>query len=217
LNFQATQRDLLDRKTQLDYLQRRSDDLHSYLPGTSPNQPNTTMDKIHDKVRDLEEKIDASIKKSIMMETDKPSQIIQPEEQKEPDVISTASTGGQSLMLEVQEAEDERLHAEFKKSESNSSEPLVMAMKVNVVEASESLMSLYIEMDEIEKELNQSDPLPFKDLHQKKQKFEVCDMKKTFQLFAPFQWMTLGHYACDINHYNLFPLPVRVDGLSDHA
>lgn len=76
-----------------------------------------------------------------------------------------------------QEAEDDQSCSELKKAESSSSEPLVMAMKVNVIEASESLMSLYIEMDEIEKELNQSDPLPFKDLHQKKQKLEVSDMK----------------------------------------
>lgn len=52
-----------------------------------------------------------------------------------------------------------------------------MAMKANVVEeASDSLMSLYIEMDEIEKELNQSDPLPFKNLHQKKRKLEVSSL-----------------------------------------
>lgn len=105
MDFQATQRDLLDRQTQLDYLQRRSDDLHSCLPGTSINQPNTTMDQIHDKIRDLEEKIDASIKKSrddIMVQTDKPTEVIHSEEQKESDVISTTSTGGQSLTLEVQ-------------------------------------------------------------------------------------------------------------------
>ncbi|KAM3720398.1 Dystrophin-1 [Dirofilaria immitis] len=176
----ATQRDLLDRQTQLDYLQRRSDDLHSCLPGTSINQPNTAMDKIHDKVRDLEEKIDASMKKikeKMMMQTDDNSSqiIIQSKEEKESDVISTASTGGQSLMLEVHEAEDEQSQAEFRKSKSNSSELLVMATKVSAIEASESLMSLYIEMDEIEKELNQSDPLIFKNLQQKKQKLEEMD------------------------------------------
>ncbi|KAL3998482.1 EF hand family protein [Acanthocheilonema viteae] len=171
----ATQRDLLDRQAQLDYLQRKSDDLHSCLPGTSINQPNTTMDQIHDKIRDLDEKIDASIKKSrknLMMQTDKSF-----EEQKESDVISTASTNGQSLTLE--EAEDDRSRSELKNTESNSSEPLVMAMKINVVEGSESPMSLYIEMDEIEKELNQSDPLPFKDLHQKKQKLQ--EMNETLK------------------------------------
>lgn len=66
------------------------------MPGTSASQPNTTMDQIHDKIRDLEEKIDASIKKN------RENQIIQMEEQKELDVISTASTTGQSLTLEVQ-------------------------------------------------------------------------------------------------------------------
>ncbi|CAG9538020.1 unnamed protein product [Cercopithifilaria johnstoni] len=173
----ATQRDLLDRQTQLNYMQRRSDDLHSCLPGTSINQPNTTMDQIHDKIRDLEEKIDAAIKKSrenLIVQTDKSSEIIQLEEQKESDVISTTST---SLTLEVQEAEDDQSHSESKK-ESNNSEPLVMAMKINVTEASESLTSLYIEMDEIEKELNRSDPLPFKDLYQKKQKLEVSNIRK---------------------------------------
>ncbi|EJD75751.1 hypothetical protein LOAG_17162 [Loa loa] len=167
----ATQRDLLDRQTQLDYLQRRSDDLHNCLPGNSTSQPNTIMDKIYDKIRDLEERIDVSIKKNrenIMVQIDQPLEIIRLEEQKESDVISTASTGGQSLTLEVQEAEDDHQpRAELQKTGSNGSEPLIMAMKVNVIEPSESLMSLYIEMDEIEKELNHRDPLPFKDLHQK--------------------------------------------------
>ncbi|EJW73045.1 hypothetical protein WUBG_16047 [Wuchereria bancrofti] len=163
---------------QLDYLQRRSDDLHCCLPGSSGNQPNTIMDKVHDKIRDIEEKINASIKKSkenIRVQTDKPSEVIQSKEQQELDIISTTSTGRQSLTLEVQEAEDDQSKTELKKTESNSSEPLVMAMKVNVIEASESLMSLFIEMDEIEKELSRDDPLPFKDLHQKKQKLEVCE------------------------------------------
>uniref|UniRef100_A0A915Q5I9 RNA helicase n=1 Tax=Setaria digitata TaxID=48799 RepID=A0A915Q5I9_9BILA len=177
----ATQRDLLDRQTQLDYLQRKSDDLHSCLPGASVNQPNTVMDKIQDKVRDLEEKIDTSIKKTrghLTARAEKQPQT-HAEEQRESDVISTASTGGQSLTLEVQEAEDERSRAQLKKAESSGSEPLVMAMKVNVIEASESLTSLYIEMDEIEKELTRSDPLPFKDLQQKKQKLE--EMNESFK------------------------------------
>lgn len=61
------------------------------------------MDQIHDKIRDLEEKIDASIKKSrenLIAQTNKSLKIIEVE--KEPDVISTASTNGQSLTLEVQ-------------------------------------------------------------------------------------------------------------------
>uniref|UniRef100_A0A1I8EJT8 Calponin-homology (CH) domain-containing protein n=1 Tax=Wuchereria bancrofti TaxID=6293 RepID=A0A1I8EJT8_WUCBA len=178
----TTQRDLLDRQMQLDYLQRRSDDLHCCLPGSSGNQPNTIMDKVHDKIRDIEEKINASIKKSkenIRVQTDKPSEVIQSKEQQELDIISTTSTGRQSLTLEVQEAEDDQSKTELKKTESNSSEPLVMAMKVNVIEASESLMSLFIEMDEIEKELSRDDPLPFKDLHQKKQKLE--EMNESFK------------------------------------
>ncbi|VDO20139.1 unnamed protein product [Brugia timori] len=184
----TTQRDLLDQQTQLDYLQRRSDDLHSCLPGTSGNQPNTIMDKVHDKIHDIEEKINASIRKSkqnIKVQTDKPSEVITSTggqsltEQQEVDIISTTSTGGQSLTLEVQEAEDDQSRAELKKTESNSSEPLVMAMKVNVIEASESLMSLFIEMDEIEKELSRDDPLPFKDLHLKMQKLE--EMNESFK------------------------------------
>lgn len=64
-----------------------------------------------------------------------------------------------------------------------------MALKVNTIESSESLMSLFIEMDEIERELNRSDPLPFKDLHQKKQKLEVSDMKKYFGHSFPIPYI----------------------------
>lgn len=105
--FEATQRDLLDRQVQLDHLQRRSDDLHNCLPENSANQPNTTLDKIQDKVRDLEEKIGASIRRSaerriaVAVVTDQPKRTLSTE-QKEADAISTASTGGQSLALEVQ-------------------------------------------------------------------------------------------------------------------
>ncbi|VDN31157.1 unnamed protein product [Gongylonema pulchrum] len=95
----ATQRDLLDRQAQLDQLQRRSDDLHSCLPEASANQPNTMLDKIQDKVRDLEEKIGASIRRSAEKS---PSKRMSLTEQKESDAISIASTGGQSLALEVQ-------------------------------------------------------------------------------------------------------------------
>lgn len=63
--LKATQRDLLDRQAQLDHLQRRSDDLHSCLPGTSPSQPNKTVDRLLDKVHDIEEKISIAIKKGM--------------------------------------------------------------------------------------------------------------------------------------------------------
>lgn len=78
--------------------------------------------------------------------------------------------------VKFQDAEDDQLGGELKKSESDDSEGLVRAMKVNVIEPSNSPPSLYIEMDEIESELNQSDPLPFMNLQGKKQKLEVSDV-----------------------------------------
>lgn len=88
---------MLDRKTEFEQLQRRSDDLHNCLPGTSSNQPNTIMDKVYDKVRDLEAKINTSMKKS-----EEVKKSMKWKEEKESDEISMASTGGQSLTLEVQ-------------------------------------------------------------------------------------------------------------------
>ncbi|VDM97496.1 unnamed protein product [Thelazia callipaeda] len=177
----ATQLDLLDRQTQLDHLQRRSDDIHSCLPGTSINQANTLMDGILDKVRDLEEKINASIKSGkekikVVMEKEKKPRRTPSGEQKESDIISTSSTGGQSLALEIkfEDTEDEQSrNTELNKTGSSGSEPL--AMKINVIEDRDPVWSVYTEMDKIEEELSGPDPFPFKNLLKKKQKLQKID------------------------------------------
>lgn len=104
--FQATQRDLLDRQVQLEYLHRKSDDLHRCLPGLSPNQVNTSMDEICELVRTIEEQIAIAIRKGADEEADRSlgaSTPSQPKDStKEHDTISLSSAGAPSLALEVQ-------------------------------------------------------------------------------------------------------------------
>lgn len=86
----------------------------------------------------------------------------------------------------LQDTEDEWSRLGLKKAGSTGSEPLAMAMKVNVIEESESLNSLYIEMDKIEDELTKSDPLPFEGLKEKKQKLEVWFSGLLLKHFFPY-------------------------------
>uniref|UniRef100_A0A915ACG1 Dystrophin n=1 Tax=Parascaris univalens TaxID=6257 RepID=A0A915ACG1_PARUN len=165
----ATQRDLLDRQVQLEYLHRKSDDLHRCLPGLSPNQVNTSMDEICELVRTIEEQIAIAIRKGVDEEADRSlgaSTPSQPKDStKEPDTISVSSAGAPSLALEVQETEDERSRLEYL---SKSSAPPTIK-----IENTDSMGSFYIEMDQIEEALSKDDPFPYSDLDAKKQQLEA--------------------------------------------
>uniref|UniRef100_F1KPP3 Dystrophin-1 n=1 Tax=Ascaris suum TaxID=6253 RepID=F1KPP3_ASCSU len=165
----ATQRDLLDRQVQLEYLHRKSDDLHRCLPGLSPNQVNTSMDEICELVRTIEEQIAIAIRKGADEEADRSlgaSTPSQPKDStKEHDTISLSSAGAPSLALEVQETEDERSRLEYL---SKSSAPPTIK-----IENTDSMGSFYIEMDQIEEALSKDDPFPYSDLDAKKQQLEA--------------------------------------------
>ena len=106
LVLQATQRDLLDRQSQLDQLHRKSEDLHRCLPGSSSELANKEMDEIYDQIHFIDKEIGLSMKKKAG-EKEPLSGHASPglsfeDRSLAPDTVSVSSAGGPSLALEVQ-------------------------------------------------------------------------------------------------------------------
>ncbi|VDD91132.1 unnamed protein product [Enterobius vermicularis] len=166
----ATQRDLLDRQSQLEQLHRKSEDLHGCLPGASSGFANKEVDEIYAQVRLIEEEIGAAMKrKAVERELHSGYASSAPSFEDRsvgPDTVSVSSAGGPSLALDVQETDDEK--TKYEAFQLNSSPPPKIQIDI-----ADTLATAYIEMDKIEESISVDDPFPFERLSEKGDKLRI--------------------------------------------
>ncbi|VDK43703.1 unnamed protein product [Anisakis simplex] len=197
----ATQRDLLDRQVQLEYLHRKSDDVHRCLPGSSPNQLNTSMNEISGMVRKIEEQIAVAIRKGVIgddtdadidggldvegdLQLDENVNAEDMQQQQQHNALS-AKRSQQAMKdtdtVSMSSAGAQSLALEVQETEDERSRLEYVSKSTTRMddngEKLEAIGSIYVEMDRIEEALSKSDPFPYSNLNTKKQQLEM--MTKT--------------------------------------